>query len=49
MLLEHLSLTPGSTKSPIGGSSNTNEKGRHSVTTGVSIHIGLNRIDPAHD
>ena len=48
MLLEHLSLTPGSPKSPIGGSTNTDEEGRHSVTTGVSIHIGLNRVGPAH-
>ena len=48
MLPEHLSLTPGSTQSPIIGSANTNEEGRHIVTTGVSIHIGLNRVDPPH-
>jgi hypothetical protein len=48
MLLEHLSLTPGSTKSSIVGSTNTNAEGRQTMTTGVSIHIGLNRVDPAH-
>jgi len=39
MLREHLSLTPGSTKSPVVSSTNTNEEGRHFMTTGVLIHI----------
>jgi len=41
MLLEHLSLAPGSPKSPVVGSTNTNEEGWHFMTTGVSIHISI--------